>query len=1153
MEKKSLYALLVAIDKYPPGVRALNGCVNDMHAFRDYLARQCDKQEFEFKPRELPDEEAGYQAVIDAFEHFKDAKAGDVCVLYYSGHGSRIPTNDFWEAFDGKNESIVCWDSRKDGASNDLVDKELSCLIHKATTGKEGVHFLAVMDCCHSGTNTRGEDDAVDPIEKNAGVREAIAAKKGRPISQYYGFKENMYLPNNSGQFSAPKGRHMQFGACRNFQTAKEIWVGEDIRGAFTLALIEALDTAQSRISYADLERRVGQKIENRVGNQRPQIDPVGVSANETFLGGAVVPKNRFFVSWNESKTSWELNAGEYQGIALGAFPAKVQIKNTSEALAIGRIYPDRCQVIWPAGATPDKKVQYEALVSAGGAPERMVALLNGDAAGRTALLEALPKTQTSYIHLIEDPQKAAFRVHAQNDSFWLTQVGADQPLFLPVKKGYGRQSATEFWKKADNVLQWFHLKTLENPASSISPEDFTIELFRGEKREEWWTAEPSEMERIPDWSQPTIFRYQADISGKIVPSSMAVNIKNNGKRTLFVSALVMSGRFGISNEYLTIRKLEQDEDVWLTSDNAKSIGLGIDEDHYLAGLTEQIDFVKIIIATEDFETTGFNQDSLIILEAPSVKRDGLIRPAAVQKPDWTTRLIPLHIIRPQTGVTLVAGQQANLEDKLRITAPAGFSAKASLVSVNEPARDTAGDAPPAIDIPGLEPLELTKGFHRSVGLSGLRLANLEGIEQISPQNPLKIEVSDPSLLAPDEVVMPFMFDPETQAWYPAGLPGNGENPMEITSLPADALASRDDDESPDTRGLGKSLKMFFYKITVGKPVIGFVAKWMGKMELYQLAAVEVPDVEEDVVPVTTPADIQAKFKAAKSILLFVHGIVGATDNHIKFVRRLSRDQGGNPEFLQQCYDLVLTFDYDSLGTSIKEIAGMLKQRLAEAGIKPETMEDKILHVVAHSMGGLVVRWWIEEEDGKKMVNHFIEVGTPNDGSKMTRTYDWTMAALTHAINFVPIPGYVKSVVGWAARYTGLDKFDDNINSLKPGSDFLTDLSKLPDPSIPYTIVCGDTALMDKQVQAKQEKVFKRLFKNLRYNLADLMLNEPNDMVVPVSSVKKLPDGRRVRFTEPVGCDHFSFFREPAGLKGVGDAIWALNPPKPLENISPVA
>ena len=78
----------------------------------------------------------------------RDSKKGDVALLHYSGHGSNVPDDNHDEA-DSRDE-ILCptnldWD---DPLRDDWLRTTFDGL-------RDGVSFTAIMDCCHSGTNTR--------------------------------------------------------------------------------------------------------------------------------------------------------------------------------------------------------------------------------------------------------------------------------------------------------------------------------------------------------------------------------------------------------------------------------------------------------------------------------------------------------------------------------------------------------------------------------------------------------------------------------------------------------------------------------------------------------------------------------------------------------------------------------------------------------------------------------------------------------------------------------------------------------------------------------------------------------------------------------------------------------------------------------------
>ncbi len=128
---RTIYALLIGIDKYPAPVPPLRGCVNDIKRVHDLLKARVTTGGDVFKPLLLTDAAATRQAVLDGFRsHLGQAKSGDVAIFYYSGHGSQGQSApEFWRIEpDHLDETLVCVDSRTPGKF-DLADKEMAQLI----------------------------------------------------------------------------------------------------------------------------------------------------------------------------------------------------------------------------------------------------------------------------------------------------------------------------------------------------------------------------------------------------------------------------------------------------------------------------------------------------------------------------------------------------------------------------------------------------------------------------------------------------------------------------------------------------------------------------------------------------------------------------------------------------------------------------------------------------------------------------------------------------------------------------------------------------------------------------------------------------------------------------------------------------------------
>ena len=194
---------------------------------------------------------------------------------------------------------------------------------------------------------------------------------------------------------------------------------------------------------------------------------------------------------------------------------------------------------------------------------------------------------------------------------------------------------------------------------------------------------------------------------------------------------------------------------------------------------------------------------------------------------------------------------------------------------------------------------------------------------------------------------------------------------------------------------------------------------------------------------------------------------------------------------------------------------------------------DKTLHIIAHSMGGLVARWFVEQEGGNEMVQHLMMLGTPNAGSP----WPHVQAGLTTLASLI-----INNLVSLAfppIKLLGilLEKIEDidvALDEMEPSSDFLQELSAIVDPGIPYTVIAGNTSLINSPPDSPVGKLIASL-----KNLVELpFYGEPNDIAVTVKSIKAIPAGRNPApvITE-VDCDHLVYFTNPSGKQALGTAV----------------
>ena len=131
----------------------------------------------------------GRQEILGSLDSIvASAKAGDTVMFYYSGHGTVQPVNpeyaqDEPEA-DGNDQVILPadvgpYDIITHTIRNAIVDNELRARFDAIRA--KGAFVWAVVDACHSGTVTRGEDvvRTVDPSVLNVPPATAVNATRG--------------------------------------------------------------------------------------------------------------------------------------------------------------------------------------------------------------------------------------------------------------------------------------------------------------------------------------------------------------------------------------------------------------------------------------------------------------------------------------------------------------------------------------------------------------------------------------------------------------------------------------------------------------------------------------------------------------------------------------------------------------------------------------------------------------------------------------------------------------------------------------------------------------------------------------------------------------------------------------------------------------
>ncbi len=481
------------------------------------------------------------------------------------------------------------------------------------------------------------------------------------------------------------------------------------------------------------------------------------------------------------------------------------------------------------------------------------------------------------------------------------------------------------------------------------------------------------------------------------------------------------------------------------------------------------------------------------------VTRDGRRIAAPETQPTRTTRSAGLSSggsFRPQ---------------KITIKGHSSLTADVNLGGAQPGSRSAGGDSDfcRALERQGLELLNFSRSSNTRGGAESiLELTNIQGADALDKE-PLEIELDFG--LAEEEYILPLTFDGEHILLV--GEPekdAEGRTQVHIDHIPEGIPDHR--------RSLGKALKLYFFKTYLKKENVNLLC-WV--------------EFGKDGSVVRHQEGVADKVAVANNILLLVHGIIGDTEG---IAQGLMQAQNADGTSLDKKFDLILTYDYENLSTKIEATALDLKQQLREVGLHEH--DDKRLTLLVHDMGGLVSRWFIEQEGGNKVVDHLVMCGTPNVGSpfgKVDSARKLTGVLTTWAMNcfaaFAPFGAGLLTVLGYSEKIT------PTLEQMNPGSEFLQKLNSGDDPGIPYTILAGNVRRYEEQNDGLMAKLLAKIGKGGLFET--LYHDAGHDIAVSLVSIQGVTDTRQpVPVKEVVNCHHLNYFVSEAGLRALGRVDW---------------
>ena len=157
------------------------------------------------------------------------------------------------------------------------------------------------------------------------------------------------------------------------------------------------------------------------------------------------------------------------------------------------------------------------------------------------------------------------------------------------------------------------------------------------------------------------------------------------------------------------------------------------------------------------------------------------------------------------------------------------------------------------------------------------------------------------------------------------------------------------------------------------------------------------------------------------------------------------------------------TFDYPTLTRSIETLAERLAERVEEVLLY--TRRERV-HLVGHSLGGLIARYYIQKLGGEYRVSKCVTMGTPHTGTMAA----WLSAAPTaiqmrpgskflETLNALPVPPNVRWYSFYSRRdvmvfpHTNAMLSEKKFNAINFNMDNQGHLSFLLSPSVIDTVV----------------------------------------------------------------------------------------------------
>lgn len=337
MSKPKVWLLLAGIDFYPVKAQRLCGAVNDISevelALKGYYKETNVTKLFASVTGEpgqtAPPEE---KHLLPTWENFtgeigniaQNASANDIVWIHYSGHGTLNSTNTsefHYEESYGTDTALVLLEPNGQRGIRYLRGIELAGLLDNMAD--KGLKLTVVLDSCHSGSISRGEDSVVRGIPWSVDVASEFPRQESK-LSRPSAPKEKIFrdTATSSHWLLHPNG-YTLLAACGPHQLAKEIMVKEKQQhhGALSYMIRKAFDFFAQKDTQEVTHELIYRHVNANMFKFQEQ-HPILIGTEKTTLWGTEVARldarSAFEIIEVISDQEIWTNAGVVHGVCTG-------------------------------------------------------------------------------------------------------------------------------------------------------------------------------------------------------------------------------------------------------------------------------------------------------------------------------------------------------------------------------------------------------------------------------------------------------------------------------------------------------------------------------------------------------------------------------------------------------------------------------------------------------------------------------------------------------------------------------------------------------------------------------------------------------------------------------------------------------------------